>query len=368
MTGGVLDLYELLGVRRNASVAELRRAFQKRARALHPDLNPGDPVTAERFRAVSVAFEVLSDPQRRSEYDRGEHKPVTSPPGPEVGFEGFDFSAEVTAGVGFQEIFGSVLPERPLDAEPARGEDLEQRTLLSFEESLSGTRRRIHLVRHDHCPICKGAGEVAMGPIPCPRCAGAGRVRASRGHMIFSRRCPDCRATGRLSHRPCARCSGQGRLIQSEWLDVQIPAGAADGSRIRVPGCGNVGPAGGRAGDFVLLVEVESHPLFRREGDDLHCEVPVTMMEAALGAHIQAPTPDGPMTIEIPAGTQHGQRFRLRKRGMPQGPERSRGDLYVQIRVVVPTVTDDRGRALLQEVAQLYAGDPRQDLRGEGKS
>jgi len=233
---------------------------------------------------------------------------------------------------------------------------------LSFEESLSGAERRIHVVRADHCPTCGGAGEVPFGPVPCARCGGTGQIRATRGHMIFSRACGDCGGAGALTQRPCQRCGGEGRLVQSEWLDVQIPAGAAAGSRVRIPGCGNAGRHGGAPGDFVLEIEVEPHRLYRREGDDLHCIVPVTMAEAALGGHIDVPTPDGPVTIEIPAGTQTGQRFRLRKRGAPKIGEKARGDLYVEARVVVPAITDNRSRALLEEVARLNPDDPRKDL------
>ncbi|MBI3932708.1 MAG: J domain-containing protein [Acidobacteria bacterium] len=363
-----MDFYELLGVRKSAGTAEIRRAYQKLARQLHPDLNPGDPVAVDRFRAVSRAFEVLSDPQRRGEYDRGETPPPPVSSAPDVGFEGFDFTAEVRVeGVGLQEIFGSVVSGAIPQGQPQRGEDLEQATRISFEESLRGVRRQVHLVRQDHCPLCEGAGEVAFGPVPCPRCHGSGRVRASRGPMIFSRRCPDCGATGTVGRRACSRCRGEGRALQTESLDVQIPAGVADGSRIRVPGCGNAGRRGGPPGDLVLAVEVAPHPVFRRDGDDLHCEVPVTLAEAALGAHIDVPTPEGPVTIGIPAGTQNGQRFRLRKRGMPRPGEAGRGDLYIEARVVVPTVTDERGRELVLELARLNPQDPRQGLLERAK-
>jgi molecular chaperone DnaJ len=356
-----MDLYKALGVRHEATPAEIRRAYQRRARALHPALNPGDPVAVDRFRAVTVAFEVLSDPQRRAAYDRGEHAPPNDPKGPEVGFEGFDFSAEFVKGVGFQEIFGQLGGPAP-DLAPRRGEDLEQATLISFEECLAGTRRRLHVVRQDHCPGCSGAGEVAFDPVPCPRCAGSGRLRASRGHMIFTRRCTECGATGRIGRRPCPRCAGDGRVMQSEWLEVQLPAGVASGSRIRITGCGNAGARGGAPGDLVLIVDVEQHPWFRREGDDLYCEVPISMAEAALGGHIDVPTPEGPMTIEVPAGTQTGQRFRLRKRGLPKPGGKARGDLYVETRIIVPPVTDERSRELLREVARLHPQEPRKDL------
>jgi molecular chaperone DnaJ len=354
-----MDLYELLGVRKNASVADLRRAFQKRARSLHPDLNPGDPVAAERFREVARAFEILSDPQRRGAYDRGEPSAPPAAPVPEAGFEGFDFSAQVgVESVHFRDLFDAARPGRTA-REAARGEDLEQATRVSFEESLKGTSRRVHLGRFEPCETCGGSGEVAYGPVPCPRCRGTGHVRGSRGHMIFSRRCADCEGSGRLQRRDCSRCAGEGRHMGSEWLEVQIPPGVGEGSHVRLPGGGNAGRRGGPPGDFVLVVQVEPHKRFRREGEDLYCVVDVGMAQAALGAHVEVATPEGPVTIEVPAGTQNGQRFRLRKRGMPRLGEKGRGDLYVEARVVIPAVTDDRGRALLQELERVQP----QDLR-----
>lgn len=359
-----MDLYEILGVRRNASPAEVRRAYQKRARALHPDLNPGDPAAVERFRAISRAFEILADPQRRGEYDRGEQPAAAAPAAPDVGFEGFDFDAEAGAAVvGFREIFDGVLGAPPADRGRATaGENLEQSTRVSFQESFSGTRRRVQVVRLDHCPICRGKGHVETGPVPCPRCQGSGRVRSRRGAMIFSRRCAECDGTGVLARRPCGRCGAEGRLMQSEWLDVEVPAGVADGMRLRVPGAGNAGLGGGPPGDFFLTVYVEPHPFYSRAGEDLQCVVPVSVMEAALGGHVDVPTPDGVVAIEVPAGTQPGQRFRLRKRGMPRLGGKGRGDLHVEVKVVVPAVVGDRGRVLLQELATLHPDDPRKEL------
>lgn len=358
-----MDLYQVLGVRRAATTAEVRRAYQKLARMLHPDLNPGDPRAVERFGEVSSAFAVLSDPQRRAAYDRGEAVPV-SPGVPEVGFHGFDFSAEVRlGGAGFQEIFGNIL-RRPVAAEAGgmRGEDLEQSTQLAFEECFQGTRRRVHLVRQDRCPDCQGAGEVMLMPRACPSCQGSGEVRSRRGRMVFTRRCADCEGAGTIGRRSCVRCAGEGRVMRGEWLEVQIPAGACDGSRVKIPGAGNAGRRGGAPGDFTLVVEVPPHPFYRREGEDLYGEVPVTMVEAALGAHVAVPTPDGPVTIEIPAGTQTGQRFRLRKRGLPRLDQKGRGDLYIEARVSVPAVRDAASRDLLREFARRNPADPRQQL------
>jgi len=342
-----MDLYERLGTRRSAGPSEIRRAWQRLARALHPALNPGDPVAAQRYREAVEAFEVLSDPQRRAAYDRGERPAAKVAAAATGGFEGFDFSARVRIEtMGFHEIFDADHPSRDV----SRGEDLEQATRVSFEESMAGTSRRVHLVRFEPCPACQGAGEVAFGPVACPRCQGSGTVRGSRGHMIFSRQCAECGGTGEVRLRACSRCDGEGRAITSEWLEVRIPPGVGNGSQVRLPGAGNAGRRGGPPGDFVLTVEVEEHPVFRREGDDLHCSVPVGMVEAAMGGHVEVITPDGPVTIEVPAGTQTGQRFRLRKRGVPRPGDGGRGDLWVEAQVVIPAVTEDRARALLQEL------------------
>jgi molecular chaperone DnaJ len=354
------DPYDVLGVRRAATAAELRRAQRRLIRQLHPALNPGDPRAVERFRAVTAAFELLANPERRAAYDRGERVHAPEPPRPEGRFEGFDFSAEVRVeSVGFREIFDGALRGPEPDAGRSQGEDLEQATRLSFEEALRGAHRRIHLVRQEPCASCGGSGEVAFGPVTCPRCRGTGQVRGSRGHMIFSRPCADCGGAGALSRKACAACRGEGRRPASEWLEVEIPPGVASGSRVRLPGCGNAGRRGGPAGDFRLAIEVDPHAVFRREGDDLFCEVSVDMVDAALGGHVEITTPEGPMTIELPAGTQNGQRFRLRKRGMPRLGEEGRGDLYVEARVVVPAVTDDPARALLREFARLSRPGPR---------
>lgn len=358
-----MDLYQLLGVRRNATDAEVRRAYQKHARRLHPDLNPGDSAARQRFDEMSRAFEVLSDPLRRAAYDRGETRAAPPPRFPEVGFAGFDFSAEAqSGGVGFHQIFEGVLAGGGGPAAPARGEDLEQSARVSFDEAFHGAVRRLHLVRLAPCAECAGTGDVAIRPEPCEACGGAGQVRARRGRMIFTRPCRDCASAGVLAHRACGRCGGEGRSMQSEWAELQVPSGVREGSRIRLPGKGNAGRRGGPPGDFNLVIHLEPHPLYRRQDDDLHCEVPVTMTEAALGAHVEVPTPDGAVVIEMPAGTQTGQRFRLRKRGMPRPGGQGRGDLYVEARVWVPAVRDDESRELLREFERRNRHDPRRDL------
>jgi molecular chaperone DnaJ len=345
-----MDLYERLGVRRSAGGAEIRRAWQRVARALHPAVNPGDPVAAERYREAARAFEILTDPQRRAAYDRGELSAEPVAPRVEGGFEGFDFEARVRAEtVGFRDIFEHQQP----GGVSLAGEELEQSTRVSFEESLHGTSRRVHLVRFEPCAECRAAGEVAMPPVTCPRCGGSGIVRGSRGHMIFSRPCRECDGRGEKRHRACPRCHGEGRSLTSEWLEVRIPPGVDNGAKVRLPGGGNAGRRGGPPSDFVLTVEVDQHPRYRREGADLYCSVPVGMVQAAMGGHVEVETPEGRVTIEVPAGTQTGQRFRLRKRGVPRLDGGGRGDLWAIAEVVIPAVTDDRGRSLLRELSQV---------------
>ena len=350
MSGSPLTYYELLGLRRDATLAQIRRAYKRCARRLHPAINPGDPAAAKRFATISHAFEVLSNPEQRQVYDLGGSVVVATLPDRGVGFAGFDFSAEApTSGVGFKELFAESDLGRP---EPTAGEDLEHHVEVTFSETLQGATRRLQLVRFARCLDCDGEGFVVAGPELCRRCEGSGQVRTSRGHLIFTRGCPTCGATGQLDRAACRRCAGEGRLMQSEVIEVDIPAGIEDGGRLSLPGNGNAGRHGGPSGDFVLVVEVAPHPFYRREGSDLLCEVPISFTEAALGAHIEVPTPMGPVTIEVPAGTQTGQRFRLRKRGVPSVDGRDRGDLYVEAQVRVPRFDDERSLELLRELAK----------------
>jgi molecular chaperone DnaJ len=358
-----VDLYEILGIRPKATPVEIRRAYRRWARMLHPALNPGDKVAASRFEAITRAFEVLSDPEQRAAYDRGEFAPLKSVEASRIGFEGFDFSVETYhESVDFKEIFGSVTRRSATAQSDVAGEDLQLTARIGLDETFTGTRRRVHLLREDHCPVCEGAGTVACEGVACRSCQGTGLIKARRGHMIFTRSCADCSGGGIIATRLCSRCRGEGRVTQSEWLDVEIPKGAHDGSQVRVPGAGNAGRRGGASGDLVLTVEVEPHPFYRWEGEDLACTVPVTMVEAAIGGHIQVPTPDGPMAVEIPVGTQAGQRFRLRGRGAPRMGEKGRADLYVEIRIVVPTISDDQSRELLRQFAERNPMNPRDEL------
>jgi molecular chaperone DnaJ len=220
----------------------------------------------------------------------------------------------------------------------------------------------VSVTRHEHCRTCKGLGRLHMAETRCPQCHGTGAVRSARGHMVFSRPCAACAGTGHLRYTRCPTCGGQQVEMRTELLNVRVPAGLADGARIRLPGKGHVGHNGGEPGDFYLTVHVQPHPVFRREGDDIHVTVPVAIHEAALGARIEVPSLDGPTRLRVPPGTQSGQRFRLRERGVPSARDGRRGDLVVEVRLVLPALLDERSKELLREFGRLNADDVRRGL------
>ncbi len=356
-----MDFYGLLGVGRGATLSEIKRAYRRLARKYHPDINPGDRNAERLFRRIVEAYETLSDPVRRREYDqRGGVAAPGEPAAPE--FDGFDFSAGGTdRGAIFQELFadlwvGTRRPEAPVD-----GSDLHATVALSFDEALRGAQRTVTITRLDGCLACGATGRIAALEGRCARCHGQGVLRASHGHMVFSRACPACGGSGEQRDRPCRSCGGQAVVARTESITVALPAGIADGMRVRVAGKGHAGQRGGRPGDLYLTVHVAPHPLFRREGDDLYLVVPVAVHEAALGAKIEIPTPDGPARLRVPPGTQSGQRFRLRGRGAPSPRTGQRGDLVAEIKLVLPPLLDERSKELLREFGRLNHVDVRQD-------
>ncbi len=368
-----MEFYELLGVRKSAAAAEIRRAYQKLARRLHPDLNPGDPVSAERFRAATRAFEVLSDAQRRAAYDRGERPAPPPPPVSAFGFEGFDFSISVHGhqSTTFGDLFSEVFERRHAagsDGQSERGTDIHLNERLTFDESRHGTERAVTVTRRERCRECEGLGSRSAAESPCLRCEGTGSSRAARGHMVFSRPCVDCGGTGLRRASGCPSCAGSGLETHSEIVRVRIPPGVGDGSRVRIAGKGNSGMRGGEPGDLLITMHVSPHQLFRRDGDDLHVTVPVAIHEAALGARIDVPTPDGPARLRVPPGSQSGQRFHLRSRGMPSIGDGRRGDLVVEIQLVLPKTLDERSKELLREFGRLNEGDVRREPDGSPAS
>jgi molecular chaperone DnaJ len=348
-----MDLYIVLGLPHGATEADIKRAYRRLARRFHPDINPGDRVAEARFRQILDAYETLIDPQRRSRYDAGQGF-ETRVERPKSGFEGFDFSARgVDHSATFGDLFAEVLDERGRAPAQARGADLHHDVQLSFEEALSGAPRTITVTRRENCRACAGTGLTRVSTGACPVCQGSGAVRSVRGHMVFTRSCTACGGTGEQRPRPCDRCAGSGQETRTETARVPIPAGIADGDRVRVAGKGNAGIRGGPPGDLYVTVRVAAHPSFHRDGDDLHTIVAIGIHEAALGARVDVQTPDGLARLRVPPGTQSGQRFRLRERGVPSARDGRRGDLVVEVRLMLPKVLDERSKELLREFGRI---------------
>jgi molecular chaperone DnaJ len=365
-----MDLYAVLGVERGAGAAEIQRAYRRLARRYHPGVNPGDREAAARFAQVTQAFETLSDPDRRRAYDAGDR--AGAPPAAEpvaFGFEGFDFSVNVSGehqASTFGELFADVFL-REETAGPEDGADLHAALSLPFEQAMAGGERYVTVNRQARCRTCAGRGVLRMEPGPCAACRGTGRLRWARGHMVFAKPCAACQGSGQQQECPCRACGGSGAESRAESLPVAVPPGIADGVQLRVPGGGHAGRRGGRAGDLFVLVHVEAHPVFRRDGDDLHLEVPVAVHEAGLGAKIEIPTLDGPVRLRVPPGTQSGQRLRLRERGAPTMRPGVRGDLIVEVKVVLPPLLDERSKELLREFGRINGADVRQGIWGAPK-
>lgn len=349
-----MDLYDLLGLARGATLVDIKRTYKRLARKYHPDINPGDHAAEARFKEITRAYETLSDPERRLRYDAGALSSVSSTVSFE--FEGFDFSGAVShrESTTFGDLFAEVFTQRQdPGAQPERGADLHATVALSFEEAMRGAQRQITLTRRDTCHSCRGAGVLNIAEARCQRCQGTGMIRSRRGSMVFSKSCDACGGGGRLAQSPCSTCAGTGVGLRSETLTVRIPAGVGDEARIRVPDKGNAGQRGGGAGDLFLTVRVEAHDAFRREGDDFHTVVPLGVHEAALGAKIDVAAPDGAARLRVPPGTQTGQRFRVRGRGAPSPRDGQRGDLVVEVKITLPKVLDERSKELLREFGRI---------------
>jgi molecular chaperone DnaJ len=357
-----MDFYILLGVERGATVNDIRRAYKRLARRFHPDINPGDRLAAAQFRQIAEAYETLSDPDRRRRYDLHGSTPRATD-AQTFGFEGFDFSTSVDgpAAPTFGDLFADVFRQRDVRTSDGaeRGADLHQTIELSFESALGGGARPLVITRQVHCRACDGTGRTHVAETRCTHCHGSGVLKSTRGHMVFSRPCPHCGGAGRHAQTRCPSCGGQQVEMRSESLTVNVRPGLADGARIRVPAKGHDGRNGGAPGDLYITVRVEPHPVFRREGDDLHIIVPVAVHEAALGARVDVPALDGKARVRIPPGTQTGQRFRLRERGIASARDGRRGDLVVEVRLVLPRLLDERSKELLREFGRINSDDVR---------
>jgi molecular chaperone DnaJ len=374
-TASKTDYYELLGVRRNAPLKEIRASYRKLARKYHPDLNPGDKHAEEKFKQIQEAYEVLSDPKKRQMYDRlgfysesyqGGPPPGGPPGGQNVQFDfgGFDFNN--LGGSSFRDVFSQFFrgarAATHAAERPERGEDLEYHVRIGFWDAVRGAVRKITISRLVACHGCRSSGVSGGSKSTCPTCGGSGRVTQSAGGMRFQITCGACGGTGKAG-AICRACGGEGRVAEAQTIDIRIPAGVGTGSRVRVPGRGNAGKIGGQAGDLYIVTEVEPHAYFERRGDDIHTVVPITVTEASLGTKIEVPTIDGRSLLRIPPGTSSGQRFRLRGKGVTSArhPDH-RGDQFVEVQVVVPRPIDERVRNLLRELEKLEPENPRRDL------
>src|SRR4051812_17486699 len=349
-----MDFYALLGLAPGATPADIKRAYRRLSRRYHPDINPGDRAAEALYRKISDAYETLVDPDRRRSYDEG----GSHPDGGGVTFEftGFDFSAGAHGpqAATFTELFAEAL--HPVGAadngRPEPGADIHATLSIPFEESMLGGERQVVVTRQDVCSACGGAGSIRTPEGRCAPCHGSGKVRWARGHMVFTKPCAACQGSGRQRTQRCGACIGSGRQVRTEAVPVRVPPGIVEGARLRVADMGHAGRNGGRNGDLYVTVQVQPHPVFRRQGDDLCVVLPIGVHEAVLGTRLEVPSLEGPVKLRIPPGTQAGQRFRLRERGVP-APS-GRGDLLVEIRIVLPQIVDERGKELMREFGKLY--------------
>ncbi len=365
-----MDLYGVLDLGPSATAADIERAHLRLARRYYPGINPGDRRAEERFRQVQQAYEVLGDPERRREYDRGPAPRAPTTLAATMAFDGFDFSSAAQGhdAATFAELFSEVFQDAARRVtSPARGGSLELTMRLSFEDATGGGSFPVSVVRQERCGRCSGAGRVAVVAVACPACQGHGATRWARGHMVFTRACEACGGAGHLTSQPCRGCAGAGLQARSEVVTLVIPPGIEHGARLAVPGRGHAGARGGPAGDLYVTLEVAPHQVFRRDGRDVCLTLPVAVHEAALGARVDVPTLTTPVKVRIPPGTASGTRLRVRGHGIPSAhsadPEAA-GDLIVEIQIVLPPVRDERSKALLREFGQLNPIDVRAHLFG----
>jgi molecular chaperone DnaJ len=360
------DLYVVLEIVRSASEDDIKKAFRKLARRYHPDINPGDSSAEEHFKRISEAYEILSDPLKREFYDlHGFYSEGALEQNESQTTWGFSFRSFEFAGSPPPkgEVFSQFFSRRAARRDPERGQDLEYQLAISFADSMTGTKTFVTVQRRHACAGCGGTGRTsARNGNPCASCAGTGNVSRARGRLRFVSPCPDCSGTGQTI-TDCPECGGESRVVRTDTVELEIPRGVSAGSRVRYSGGGDAGRYGGSAGDLYVITNVAPHTFFMRAGDNLQCVVPVTFVEASLGAKIEVPTVDGKAVVRIPPGTQNSQVLRLRGLGAPSLVQPGlRGDQFVEIRVMVPRIADERSREILKEFANLNADDVRRDL------
>ncbi|HOM02460.1 MAG TPA: molecular chaperone DnaJ [Acetivibrio sp.] len=371
---GKRDYYEVLGVDKGASDAEIKKAYRKLAKQYHPDMNPGDKTAEAKFKEINEAYEILSDPQKRARYDQFGHA-GTDPNGFggfgggfSGGFGDFDFGG---FGDIFETIFGGGFGTRTSGARrgPQRGADLKYSMEISFEEAAFGAKKEVTISRMEACPTCSGSGtKPGHQPVTCKQCNGTGQVqykqRTPFGQIVNVRTCDVCHGEGKIITNPCETCSGKGRVRKHVKLDVTIPAGIDNGQTIPVRGEGEHGLKGGPSGDLFITVKVKPHPIFKRHGNDVSCDIPITFTQAALGAEIEVPTLDGKVKLVIPEGTQTGSIFKLKGKGIPFIRGSGRGDQHVKVNVEVPKKLNEKQKEVLRQFAELVGDEVHEQRKG----
>lgn len=380
------DYYNILGIKKDAKADEIKKAYRRLARKYHPDVNPNDKTAEEKFKEVQEAYDVLSDEKKRKVFDRfGYYADNLDPDSPFSGgasagsgsggfdFSGFNFEQGGSTSSSFRDIFSDLFggggssrssgssarePEPPR-AMPKKGRDIEIPLALSFEESVTGLTTNITVNRSEQCSRCQGAGDTGGPVVVCTTCNGSGQVQKSGGRLQFSQPCPDCEGTGRR-RTPCSLCNGKGVTPKTEQVKIRIPAGVDTGSRVRIPKKGHGGRLGAEPGDLFIITNVGKHPHFTRKGDNIYVTVPITVSEAALGAKIEVPTVEGKAQLKIPAGTQSGQKFRLRERGIPslRNPQ-LRGDQFIEVQITLPRIISEETKEILRQFEKANPENPR---------
>jgi len=358
------DFYELLGVARGATPDDLKKAYRKLAMQHHPDRNPGDKQAEHRFKELNEAYEVLKDPDKRAAYDRFGH----------AAFEhGAGFGAAHGFGADFATTFSDIFDDlfgmgarRGRGSGRERGRDLSYNMEISLQEAYAGKTAQIRIPTSVTCEACSGSGaRPGTKPKACPMCGGHGKVRRAQGFFTLEHTCPNCQGRGQVIESPCGSCAGSGRVMRERTLSVNIPSGVEDGTRIRLAGEGEAGVRGGPAGDLYIFLSIGAHPFFQRDGADLHCQVPISMVAAAMGGEFEVPTIDGGRTrVKVGEGTQSGRRFRLQGKGMPVLRSRQVGDMYVQVLVETPQKLTKKQRELLAEFDRLSSHDTQPESSG----
>jgi len=366
------DYYQVLGVPKNSTAAEIKKAYRKLARKHHPDANPGNAQAEERFKEISAAHEVLGDEDKRKQYDQVRDMAASGFGAGGGGFPGGGFPGGGRVRVedmsGFDvgdlgDLFGGLFGggRGRARTQPSRGADLETEVTVSFDDAMQGTTVPVRITGPAPCETCHGSGAApGTNPVACPQCGGLGQVAVNQGLFQMSQTCPRCHGSGRIVERPCGTCGGTGSRRRTRSLQVRVPAGVRDGARIRLAGRGEPGPAGGHPGDLFVKVRVRSHAYFGRKGSDLTIELPVTYAEAALGANVEVPTLNGPVTMKVPSGTPNGKTFRLKGKGAPK--RGGTGDLLVTVHVEVPQKLSKAEKELLKQLSDVEKESPRRRL------